>query len=1146
MRKKLHKGAMFSDIHFGKKSNSVTHNSDCIEFIDWFCEKTVKEGCDYIAFLGDWYEMRSAINSHTLNYSHKGAGLLNSLGLPVYFIIGNHDLYYRNSRDIHSAVTHEEFENFTIVNNPLVVDDIKNKALFCPYLFPEEYPSLAQYLNVPFWAGHFEFRGFVITGYNHTMKSGPNHKDFKGPKHIVSGHFHKRQHSDNVTFMGNAFPMDFSDAGDSERGMMVYDHAKDRMSFIDWENAPQYVKIRLADLCERDESQPVPKKSRVRCVIDEPLTYEETNKLKETMMTRYGLREFIPEESPEVAMALTDTEIAVDLEDMKLESVDELVVIMLTQIDTEHFDSDLLVELYRNLKIDDRVSSPQGAGGSLNFMSLTMRNFMAFGNNTTEINLDRPGTTLIMGKEVDNALDEERSNGVGKSTIIEAITYALYGRPLSEDIAISGLINNMNGKNMEVSLTFEKDGTYYHIVRGRRTKTSGNIKYYFKEGSADFGPQDEKTLDSVANTNKAIERAVGMPHELFIRIIVFSALHTPFLKLPTSHASQPSQKRIIEELFDLTKLSEKAEMLKAQIKENNQSFEIKSTRLEQLKGEHQRHNAQIESARTRVSSWKEDNERQIERLEGQLEESRLESRKYKKQVSSSREEAIHENREKVHDLMVKMEKLHKERKEYKKNVLSARRRTIGKLDDQILLLGGELEKISGIDVEAETRAYQKLKECQEVIREISYEQRDIEKAQKDLETKKSELEEESNLLKKNKCPYCLQRHPNAKTKLAENQGMIEEKAKHLEKLAKAALENQTEIDAVTKLEDSTKALITVANQEQLLNIGEKIARLEEQTKELRTTIGRLEGMEFDPESEDDEEHIGIITEMASIHRGIPNISQLLQIKNKMASMELQIYEAEDSTSKLESIGFDPESEDEEGQMSMIAEMAKVSDSIPSLNSFLQINGRISSAESRIGELRKAINPFLEPLKELEGIELEPVNTKELDGISNTIEHQKFLLKLLTKKDSFVRKTLLHKHLPYLNARLKMYINELGLSYSAEFTNELTVKILRFGRPLEFGNLSNGQHTRINLALSLAFRDVLQQIHARINVCMLDEVLDVGLDSAGIRAASEMLKSIAVKEEISMYIITHSDKIDRIFDNVLVVQMEKGFSYIKEN
>jgi DNA repair exonuclease SbcCD ATPase subunit len=133
----------------------------------------------------------------------------------------------------------------------------------------------------------------------------------------------------------------------------------------------------------------------------------------------------------------------------------------------------------------------------------------------------------------------------------------------------------------------------------------------------------------------------------------------------------------------------------------------------------------------------------------------------------------------------------------------------------------------------------------------------------------------------------------------------------------------------------------------------------------------------------------------------------------------------------------------------------------------------------------------------------------------------------------------------LNNRLRHYLTVLGLPHKVEFTHEMTARISQLSNELDFGNLSAGQRARVNFALSLAFKDVLQNLHTKINVCLFDEVLDVGLDSVGVQAAARLLKQKARAENLSFYIISHRDEIDRAFDRTLAVQLSKGFSYIKE-
>lgn len=348
---KLQKGIFFTDIHFGRRSNSVTHNEDCIAYIEWLCDNVKKHGADYLAFLGDWNENRNSLNIQTLNYSYKAAKMLNDLGIPVYFVVGNHDLYYRHSREIHSVVPFNEFDNFVVIDSPTVVDDIQDGMLFCPYLFHDEYAQLAQYNHVPFWAGHFEFRGFVVTGYSVTMPTGPDPKDYNGPRYVASGHFHKRQAHENIVYIGNTFPMDFGDAGDDNRGFMMYDHQKDEMTFEDWAECPKYRKTTLSELLDPEtRTNVLSLNARVKCMVDIPISFEESTYLREKFIEDYSLRELSMEETPDIQTALSDTETDIDWDNEELSNVKDLVFKMLSNIETAHIDNELLIRLYQDVK----------------------------------------------------------------------------------------------------------------------------------------------------------------------------------------------------------------------------------------------------------------------------------------------------------------------------------------------------------------------------------------------------------------------------------------------------------------------------------------------------------------------------------------------------------------------------------------------------------------------------------------------------------------------------------------------------------------------------------------------------------------------------------------------------------------------------
>jgi DNA repair exonuclease SbcCD nuclease subunit len=338
--------ALFSDIHWGCKNNSIQHNQDCLDYIDWFIEQVRNNDADTIVFMGDWFENRNAINVGTLNASFKGLSKLNALGLPIYFCVGNHDLYHRANRLQFSTYHYTEFNNVILVNDPLVVD---NMAFF-PFLFKDEYPAAAtliQNKKPKYVFGHFEFRNFIITGTDRRMEHGPDHTLFTGPEYIFSGHFHKRQANDNIIYIGNTFPTNYGDAWDDARGAAILDTAKDDVQFLDWEAGPKYRKAKLSDVLSGEVT--FPEKCRVRCTIDIDIGYSDAQLLREEMIKDVGLREFsLDENLLEKKEAIAGDEL---LGDFDLSSLNDAVIKMLqTGISgTTTINTEKLVEIYSRL-----------------------------------------------------------------------------------------------------------------------------------------------------------------------------------------------------------------------------------------------------------------------------------------------------------------------------------------------------------------------------------------------------------------------------------------------------------------------------------------------------------------------------------------------------------------------------------------------------------------------------------------------------------------------------------------------------------------------------------------------------------------------------------------------------------------------------
>jgi hypothetical protein len=210
--------------------------------------------------------------------------------------------------------------NVHIIDAPAKLNDM----LLLPYLFKDEYPLVAPQVNKSKYVfGHFEFRNFYLTGTNARAEHGYHHKLFDGPTHIFSGHYHKRQATDNVIYIGNPFGTSYADAGDYERGCCILNVSTAEVSFIDYEAGPTYLKTELSSLL--DELVKPKNKARVRCLLDVEVTYSEAQALKQEFMELYDLRELILEENVKEQQAALEESIA-ELEELDLSSLDETVM----------------------------------------------------------------------------------------------------------------------------------------------------------------------------------------------------------------------------------------------------------------------------------------------------------------------------------------------------------------------------------------------------------------------------------------------------------------------------------------------------------------------------------------------------------------------------------------------------------------------------------------------------------------------------------------------------------------------------------------------------------------------------------------------------------------------------------------------------
>ncbi len=334
------KCAVFTDIHFGLKSNSVAHNQDCEDFVDWYIAKAKEEGCETGIFMGDWHHNRNSLNIVTMDYSIRCLEKLGKAFEQFFYFPGNHDLYYKDKRDIQSVEFAKHIDGVTVIDEITTIGD----STMVPWLVGEEWKKIPK-IETKYMFGHFELPNFYMNAMVQMPDTGElQSKHFVHQEYVFSGHFHKRQKQGKVHYIGNAFPHNYADAWDDDRGMMILDKENDaEPEYINWVDCPKYRTIKLSQLIDEKDTL-LKSRMYLRVTLDLPVSYEEASFIKETFINDYDCREItlIPHKQLE--------EINTELDIAQFESVDQIVSNEILAIDSDNFDKAMLLDIYNGLE----------------------------------------------------------------------------------------------------------------------------------------------------------------------------------------------------------------------------------------------------------------------------------------------------------------------------------------------------------------------------------------------------------------------------------------------------------------------------------------------------------------------------------------------------------------------------------------------------------------------------------------------------------------------------------------------------------------------------------------------------------------------------------------------------------------------------
>ena len=332
------KAACFTDIHFGMKGNSRIHNDDCEAFVYWFIEQAKAHGCETCIFLGDWHHHRSSTNVSTMNYTVSNMERLGQAFEKVYVIMGNHDLFYRDKREINSMEFIRNIPNVTVVNEWIESDDVA----IIPWIVQDEWKLIPQ-MTQRYMFGHFELPYFQMNAMVEMPDvGGIKAEHLSGPEYVFSGHFHKRQYKNNIHYIGNAFPHNYADVDDNDRGAMFLTWGEEPV-YVNWPDCPKFKVVTLTDLID-NHANLLDKYTHARVKLNISISYEEANFIKEKFAEQYGVREL-------QLIPVKDDEQEFEGGEIKFESVDQIVIQQLQTIESNTINAQKLIDIYHGLEV---------------------------------------------------------------------------------------------------------------------------------------------------------------------------------------------------------------------------------------------------------------------------------------------------------------------------------------------------------------------------------------------------------------------------------------------------------------------------------------------------------------------------------------------------------------------------------------------------------------------------------------------------------------------------------------------------------------------------------------------------------------------------------------------------------------------------
>lgn len=715
----------------------------------------------------------------------------------------------------------------------------------------------------------------------------------------------------------------------------------------------------------------------------------------------------------------------------------------------------------------------------LRFKYIEMRNFMSFGNLAQRVELDCSPLTLILGinNDVTSAENsEETRNGVGKSSVIQALNFALYGKSIGNKIKMANLVNKTNKKNCEVTLVFEKDNIEYKIIRMRSPTT---LKFYINNTDwDDLKKEEDQAQGDSRDSQHVIEEILGMSQELFTQFVTITTNTDTFLGLGAA-----KQRQIIEEILTITQLSEKADKLKETLKTTKDAISREKFRVETVEASNMKIYESIKNIEASSTTWANQHEQRMSQLITELTKlAAIDVDEAKTMLETKAQADVHNTK----IAQAEQQLINAERVLQQWEV----QRTA-----QVKQFTDGISQLSAIDIDAELQAHadndawQQLKVIFDTnTAEYNRLQKDIRSATMRQGKHKQEitrLETQLASTEGAKCPTC---------------GGELDACKHDEIVA--GLESR--IKAETELHTEATNDITQAE------------------------AGLAEIQMFDMPQKS-------ITHYPSANEAYQHQANVESLNNEVQRLSSEVNPHEPNVQAASDV------------LKALGDIQDVPDSVfNDMNALYAHTNTVQRLETEKANLETQHNPYIAQINTLQEDSIQKIDYDELNRLRKILEHQDFLVKLLTNKNSFVRKRIIDQNLSFLNSRLVHYVEKAGSMHTVNFMNDLSVDITHMGENYDFDNLSRGEKNRVIIALALAFRDTFESLNFGINVLMIDELLDNGLDQAGTNACYKMLNDLSNQRDKNCFLITHREELQSRCENIMMVVKENGFTTVEQN